>query len=231
MTERDKIINIVEQNKYCDVNTATNCEKCKYGKELENYKDMGCSSLKTADALILAGFGDVTKWKERAEKEKAEKNKWKCTANDWKQRFESREKQLGELRTTSCDVVMRKNKVISEQKAEIVRLTTERDEYEHRAEVAERALLLMASGECTFAPPEFYKEEAEQEVAEEEQIMANRCGEGKCEYFESIRRAANNNREYGYCKKYKQELHLYDWWWLKCDECTAEKEIAEEDKR
>lgn len=43
MTEREKIINIVEQNKYCDVNTAPNCRECKYGKELENYKDMGVS--------------------------------------------------------------------------------------------------------------------------------------------------------------------------------------------
>lgn len=92
-------------------------------------------------------------------------------------------------------------------------------------------MLLMARGECTFASPEFYKEEAEQEVAKEEQIMANRCGESKCEYFESTRRAANNNRENGYCKKYKQELHFYDWWWLKCDECTAEKELAEEEKK
>lgn len=138
MIERDKIINIIEQNKYCDVNTAANCRECKYSKELENYKDMGCSSLKTADALLAANIGDVTAWKGRAEKEKAEKNKWKCTANDWKQRFESREKQLGELRTTSCDVVIRKNKVISEQKAEIVRLTTERDEHKHRAELAEK---------------------------------------------------------------------------------------------
>lgn len=104
------------------------------------------------------------------------------------------------------------------------------DKAERRNEVTERALLLMARRECTFASPEFYKEEAEQEVAKEEQMMANRCGEGKCEYFESIRRTAYNNREYGYCKKYKQELHLYDLWWLKCDECTAEKEIAEEKK-
>lgn len=102
------------------------------------------------------------------------------------------------------------------------------DAYKHRAEVAERALELMARGECTFASPEFYKEEAEKEIAMEEQMMANRCGEGKCEYFESIRRAANNNRGNDYCKKYKRELHLYDWWWLKCDECTAEKELAEE---
>lgn len=56
MTERKKIINIIEQNKYCDVNTSANCRECKYGKELENYKDMGCSSLKTADALVAAGF-------------------------------------------------------------------------------------------------------------------------------------------------------------------------------
>lgn len=81
-------------------------------------------------------------WKERAEKEKTEKNKWKCTANDWKQRFESREKQLAELRTTSCEAVIRKDRVISEQKSEIDRLSTERDEYKHRADVAERALLI-----------------------------------------------------------------------------------------
>lgn len=93
-----------------------------------------------ADALISAGIGDVTEWKERAEKEKTEKNKRKCTANDWKQRFESREKQLAELRTTSCEAVIRKDRVISEQKSEIDRLSTEHDEYKHRAEVAERAL-------------------------------------------------------------------------------------------
>lgn len=60
MIEREKIINIIEQNKYCDVNTAANCRECKYNKELENYKDMGCSSLKTADALIEAHVRDIT---------------------------------------------------------------------------------------------------------------------------------------------------------------------------
>lgn len=68
MTEREKIINIVEQNKYCDVNTAANCRECKYSKELENYKDMGCSSLKTADALIAAGIGDVSRRSQRYKK-------------------------------------------------------------------------------------------------------------------------------------------------------------------
>ena len=37
---------------------------------------------------------------------------------------------------------------------------------EYRAEVAERALELMARGECTFASPEYYKEQAEKELAE-----------------------------------------------------------------
>lgn len=40
-------------------------------------------------------------------------------------------------------------------------------EAEHRAEVAERALQLMARGECTFASPECYREQAEKELSEE----------------------------------------------------------------
>lgn len=77
MTEREKIINIIEQNKDCDVNTAANCRECKYNKELENYKDMGCGSLKAADALIAANIGDVTEWKERAEKAEKERDEYR----------------------------------------------------------------------------------------------------------------------------------------------------------
>ena len=114
MTERDKIINIVEQNKYCDVNTVANCRECKYGKELENYKDMGCSSLKTADALIAAGFGNVTEYKEI-------------------------------IRDLNTDVVAYRalskadtlEQIIEGQKSLI-------DEYKHRTEVTERALLNLA---------------------------------------------------------------------------------------
>lgn len=40
-------------------------------------------------------------------------------------------------------------------------------EAERRAEKYERALELMARGECTFASPEYYKEQAEKELAEE----------------------------------------------------------------
>lgn len=50
-----------------------------------------------------------------------------------------------------------------------MRLYNEQDinEMIHRAEVAERALELMARGECTFASPEYYKEQAEKELQEE----------------------------------------------------------------
>lgn len=41
---------------------------------------------------------------------------------------------------------------------------------EHRAEVAERALELMAGEECTLASPEYYKEQAEKELAEESNV-------------------------------------------------------------
>lgn len=40
-------------------------------------------------------------------------------------------------------------------------------EAEHRAEKYERALELMARGECTFASPEYYLKQAEKELAEE----------------------------------------------------------------
>lgn len=113
MTERDKIINIVEQNKYCDVNTVANCRECKYSKELENYKDMGCSSLKTADALIAAGIGDVTEYK----------------------------KTIRDLNTdvVAYRALSKANtleQIIEGQKSLI-------DEYKHRAEVTERALFNM----------------------------------------------------------------------------------------
>lgn len=50
---------------------------------------------------------------------------------------------------------------------EVDKIVSERAEFKHRAEVAERALQLMARGECTFASPEYYREQAEKELAEE----------------------------------------------------------------
>lgn len=43
-------------------------------------------------------------------------------------------------------------------------------EAEHRAEKYERALKLMARGECTFASPEYYIKQAEKELAEEMEL-------------------------------------------------------------
>lgn len=43
-------------------------------------------------------------------------------------------------------------------------------EAEYRAEKYERALELMARGECTFASPEYYIKQAEKELAEERNV-------------------------------------------------------------
>ena len=61
MNEREKIIGIIQSVKYCETNNR--CDECKYDKELNDYKDMSCGSLKAADALIAANIGDVTEYK------------------------------------------------------------------------------------------------------------------------------------------------------------------------
>lgn len=112
MTEREKMIEIVLDTEIT-------------GIKLRNITGGMSTANAIADALIAANIGDVTEWKERAEKEKTEKNKWKCTANDWRQRFESAEKKLIEFKITSCEAHQKKDKVCREQKAEIARLTAE----------------------------------------------------------------------------------------------------------
>ena len=83
-----------------------------------------------ADALIAANIGYVSEWKERAEKEKDEKNMWKCTANDWKQRFESRDKQYNDRIVSSCKALQLKDEKIAK--------------YKRRAEVAERQAIFLS---------------------------------------------------------------------------------------
>lgn len=51
---------------------------------------------------------------------------------------------------------------------EVDKIVSERAEYKRRAEIAERAIELMARGECTFASPEFYKEQVEKIILETE---------------------------------------------------------------
>lgn len=69
-----------------------------------------------ADALIAAGYGDVAEWKAKA--------------NDWKQRFESRDKQYNDGTVSSCKALQLKDEKIAK--------------YKRRAEVAERALRNLA---------------------------------------------------------------------------------------
>ena len=59
------------------------------------------------------------------------------------------------------------NKVEQYAAQYIEELRKENAELKHRAEVAERALELMARGECTFCSPDYYIEQAEKELSEE----------------------------------------------------------------
>ena len=78
-----------------------------------------------------------------------------------------------ELKKKIVETILRKVKAIQFARAEqiadalIAAGIGDVKEAEHRAEVAERALELMARGECTFASPEYYKKQAEKELAEE----------------------------------------------------------------
>ena len=110
MTEREKIINIMQSVRYCKPDSG--CGGCKYDAELDNYSYVSCRTLRIADALIEAGYGDVAEWKAKA--------------NDWKQRFESRDKQYNDGIVSSCKALQLKDEKIAK--------------YKRRAEVAEKEL-------------------------------------------------------------------------------------------
>ena len=65
MTEREKIINIMQSVRYCKPDSG--CGGCKYDAELDNYSYVSCRTLRIADALIEAGIGDVKETELRAE--------------------------------------------------------------------------------------------------------------------------------------------------------------------
>lgn len=97
---------------------------------------------KLADALIAAGIGDVKEAEMAA-------NRYEMLYS-----MQARDMALAERKAFTYA-------------AEIEHLNNKLNEDEHRAKVAERALELMARGECTFASPEYYKKQAEKEIAEE----------------------------------------------------------------
>ena len=66
MTEREKIINIMQSVRYCKPDSG--CGGCKYDAELDNYSYVSCRTLRIADALLEAGIGDVKEAWHRAEK-------------------------------------------------------------------------------------------------------------------------------------------------------------------
>lgn len=62
---KKKIIDIIHDTEICSVKN--DCDICKYGQELMNYKDMSCRTLRAADNLIASGIGDVKEAEHRAE--------------------------------------------------------------------------------------------------------------------------------------------------------------------
>ena len=88
------------------------------------------------DALIAAGIGDVTEWKEKAKKHRVQ------VLPD------------GTIKQLYSD-------------EEVEDIARQRDEYKHRAEVAERALKIAEDLGELCAPVEDYIKQAEKELAEE----------------------------------------------------------------
>ena len=143
MSEKEKLIELIKQN------------------GVYNGSSMGIEYYVVepewlADTLIENGIGDISEWKAKA--------------NDWKQRFESRDKQYNEQTIAGVETVQLKNERI--------------EKYKHRAEVAERALKnvikqykrcdeLGACEECSErqgcvrALCDKYKQQAEREIEEE----------------------------------------------------------------
>lgn len=64
MTDREKIINIMQSVRYCKPDSG--CGGCKYDAELDNYSYVSCRTLRIADALIATGIGDVKEAEYRA---------------------------------------------------------------------------------------------------------------------------------------------------------------------
>lgn len=75
MTEREKIIKIIADNGECFPDIKK-CAECKYKNAEEDCRPF-CTMYKTADAILEAGYGDVTEWKERAEKAKKERDEYR----------------------------------------------------------------------------------------------------------------------------------------------------------
>lgn len=112
MTEREKIIKIIADNGECFPDIKK-CAECKYKNAEEDCRPF-CTMYKTADAILEAGYGDVTEWKEKVE----------CA---------KRILQIPTLPNGTTDLSY------FEYKGERIQdIARQRDEYRHRSEVAEK---------------------------------------------------------------------------------------------
>lgn len=168
MTEREKIIEIIESNKLCVLDM--DCNDCPYKDKLN--KTYSCGSYKLADTLIEAGIGDVSAQKAEQEEIKLFNAKIKNGEIDmtvgsagFKTFFALVEqifKQNGAttfLTTTieggnDIKYAVTIQRVGEKSPAEELRQATELWKHEkHRAEVAERALRRKCESEADSTCP------------------------------------------------------------------------------
>ena len=154
MTDKEKIVKII------DINGVYNGKSLSFDYYVVQPDDL-------ADALIKAGYGDVKEWKRRAEKAERDVKEWKDRA--------------GKHRVFTLPDGTIKQTYSNEEVEEIVR---QRDEYKHRAEVAEkerdeyrkstriavRALEIIKRNIIRYCAADFPNilQQAEREIAEEE---------------------------------------------------------------
>ena len=133
---KKKIAQIISE--YCCPSGKTH--KQLYGDDRMCYSKMNfaeCNPItECTDALIAAGIGDVTEWKEKAKKHRVQ------VLPD------------GTIKQLYSD-------------EEVEDIARQRDEYKHRAEVAERALKIATELGELCAPVEDYIKQAEKELSEE----------------------------------------------------------------
>ena len=128
MTEREKIIKVIDE-------WANKAVKANKFDGASVYNPHNAAEL--ADALIAAGIGDVTEWKEKAKKHRVQ------VLPD------------GTIKQLYSD-------------EEVEDIARQRDEYKHRALVAEKALKIATELGELCAPVEDYINQAEKELEEEE---------------------------------------------------------------
>lgn len=121
---REKMSEIVKSIKS---SCSTDCYHCEMDKKRQEY-GISCYSLRIIDAFIANGIGDVSELQKECDSKEEAYNKcyfdykyWKDNAkeykqlcNDLEQRLKSKEKQYNELVSSSCEVLQKLKKKLTQ---------------------------------------------------------------------------------------------------------------------